>query len=191
MIGNTNSDLDNKIILRNGGRNDIDATWGQINPANGYTQEVVINHDIGGGDGGFVIATKDAQTSVQIDGYFYQKEGNFRVATAGLTSELQQYRVDGAFSYNTWFRIDVNHGAIVVIKSRNRQNLVIFKSWNSDLSQGYYTVWEHWDNNNGDGIATATVPIEQNAYFYVSTNSNRDYDGTDRIAFFQVMQRSD
>lgn len=188
MIGNTNSDA-NKITLRNGGRNDpADGTWGTVTPANGYTQEVVINHNIGGSDGGFIMATKNGQTSVQIDGYFYQNEGSQMVATAGNTANVEQYRVDGAFNYNTWYRVDVNNGAIVVIKSRNRQNLVVYKSWNSDLSQGYYTIWEHWDNNNGDGIATATVPIEKNAYFYVSTNSNRDYDGTDRLAFFQFKQ---
>ena len=189
MFGTTNSDPD-KIALRNGGRNDGDATWGTITPANGYTQEVVVNHDVNG-DGGFILATKDGQTSVQIDGYYYQKEGAFRTASAGLTSGIEQYRVDGSINFNTWYRIDTNHGAIVVIKCRNKQNLVVYKSWNSDLGQGYYTVWEHWDNNNGDGIATATVPIETDAYFYVSTNSNRDYDGTNRIAFFQIMQRSD
>jgi len=189
MFGSTNSDAD-KIALKNGARNDpVDNTWGTITPANGYTQAVTVTHPHGSSnDGGFIIASKDGATSVQIDGCFYQNEGIYRVASAGNTASVEQYRVDGSFSYNTWHRIDVNNGAIVVIKSRNRQNLVIYKSWNSDLSQGYYTVWEHWDNFNGDGIATATVPIEKNAYFYVSSNSNRDYDGTDRIAFFQFKQ---
>ena len=51
-------------------------TWGTLTAANGYT---ILSHfsSSDGGDGGFV--NKSGQIFMQIDGYFYQNEGAYRV----------------------------------------------------------------------------------------------------------------
>ena len=189
MIGNTNSDAD-KIALRNGGRNDPNAgTWGTITPANGYTQEVVVNHNIGGSDGGLIIAPKEGQTSIQVDGWFKQTYVNSRCATSNWDAGIDLTKQDSGINYgdNSWYWCN-DYPCIVVVKSRNRQNLVAQLTWGSDTAS-FFTIAEHWDNNNGDGIATLTFCVPRYHAFRIYTNSNRDTDGADRLSFFRIIQQ--
>jgi predicted secreted protein len=82
------SDLSNKpnILLLN---NAASWTWGTLTTANGYTQ-LGSNNESGGGS--FALAAKSGQTSVQIDGRFYDQEGQYRlVDTNDLTTTLSSY----------------------------------------------------------------------------------------------------
>ena len=60
--------------------NAVAMTWGTLTAANGYT---ILSHfaSSDGGDGGFV--NKSGQIFMQIDGYFYQNEGAYRVYDVG------------------------------------------------------------------------------------------------------------
>lgn len=53
------------------------ASWGTVNPANGYTQLLTTEQPSGGG---LIFGEKNGQTSIQIDGDFYGQEGNRKVA---------------------------------------------------------------------------------------------------------------
>lgn len=61
------------------------STWGTLKTANGYTGVLNINESNGGS---WEIAAKSGQISMQIDGYYYQNEGQYRVLD---TSDLGSY----------------------------------------------------------------------------------------------------
>lgn len=60
-------------------------SWGTLTEQNGYT---VVNAWDSPGDGGITLSDKDKRLSIQIDGYFYQQEGQYRVLD---TSDLGNY----------------------------------------------------------------------------------------------------
>lgn len=60
-------------------------SWGTLTASNGYT---VVNAWDSPADGGIVLSDKDKRLSVQIDGCFYQQEGQYRVLD---TSDLGNY----------------------------------------------------------------------------------------------------
>lgn len=68
---------DGRYLRWNGSTADISAmSWGTLTAANGYT---ILSHaaSYDGGDMGFV--NKGGQIFMQLDGYYYQKEGQYRV----------------------------------------------------------------------------------------------------------------
>ena len=83
-----------------------------------------------------------------------------------------------SFSYNTWYGGYSVH-KFVTIKCRWSQNLLIRCSVNGNTSN-YYHIWSHWDNNHGDGMASASFILPAGDYFYVERETNRDKDQTDR-----------
>jgi len=58
------------------------STWGTLKTANDYTGILQINESNGGS---WEIAAKGGQISMQIDGYFYQNEGTYRVTDVSET----------------------------------------------------------------------------------------------------------
>lgn len=60
-------------------------SWGTLIEQNGYT---IVNAWDSPADGGIVLSDKDKRLSIQIDGYFYQQEGQYRVLD---TSDLGNY----------------------------------------------------------------------------------------------------
>ena len=55
------------------------ATWGTLTAANGYTHLAGTQQSVGGTNGELTIASKSGQTSMQVDGFFYQNEGSKKV----------------------------------------------------------------------------------------------------------------
>ena len=60
-------------------------SWGTLTEDNGYT---IVNAWDSPADGGIVLSDKDNRLSIQIDGYFYQQNGQYRVLD---TSDLGNY----------------------------------------------------------------------------------------------------
>lgn len=60
-------------------------SWGTLTEQNGYT---IVNAWDSPADGGITLSDKDKRLSIQIDGYFYQQEGQHRVLD---TSDLGNY----------------------------------------------------------------------------------------------------
>lgn len=61
------------------------ATWGTLTSANGYSS---LLHWASADGGGMTFAYKGGQISAQLDGYFYQNEGRYRVLDTSDTSSL-------------------------------------------------------------------------------------------------------
>lgn len=65
--------------------NNAPMSWGTLKSTNGYTVGINAKSP---DDGGWVIAYKDGQISIQLDGYFYQNEGRYRVLDTSDASSL-------------------------------------------------------------------------------------------------------
>lgn len=79
------------------------ATWGTLTSANGYTPVYWVDTAAGGGIG---ISDKSGQTFFQIDGYFYQNEGQYQVLdtnTGAAKSHTHTSVNDSASSAATTF----------------------------------------------------------------------------------------
>lgn len=68
---------DGRYLRWNGSTADISAmTWGTLTAANGYT---ILSHASSSDKGDMGFANKGGQIFMQLDGYYYQKEGQYRV----------------------------------------------------------------------------------------------------------------
>lgn len=88
------------------------------------------------------------------------------------------------FVYNTWYY--ESEWRLVTLKCRQKQNLLICMTWASDTSS-YYHMYSHWDNNHGDGMATATFIVPPGHYWKALVNTDRDVDGTERTTKCTLM----
>lgn len=102
------------------------------------------------------------------------------------TATVSSLNVD-TLSFNTWYHEDVWRW--VTFKCRNKQNLSIRMSWGadtSDYSTNWFHVYSNWDNNNGDGMATATFLVPAGHYWYAEYNANRDSDNINRVSRYNM-----
>ena len=77
--------------------------WGTLTSSNGFTNSLVISTSTGGG---VTFADKSSQTSLQVDGLFYQNEGRYKVLDSSTLSGLLTTRIvtigvrSGTISYS-------------------------------------------------------------------------------------------
>ena len=97
--------------------NAVAMTWGTLTAANGYT---ILSHfaSSDGGDGGFV--NKSGQIFMQIDGYFYQNEGAYRVYDVGGGDMNSGARI--SFSGGNGYLGNANNAGWLMVQDMCSQN---------------------------------------------------------------------
>ncbi|SHL74061.1 hypothetical protein SAMN04488494_0617 [Xylanibacter ruminicola] len=109
-------------------------TWGTLTAGNGYSAGAIWNFP-GGSDLAF--AYKSGQVSMQVDGYFYQNEGNYRVCDVS------------GFTMNTGARISFgNTGTLIIGNSNNGGWLML-----QDVCSMNGTAETYWSiRTNGNAV---------------------------------------
>ena len=109
---------DGRYLYWNGSAaNAVAMTWGTLTAANGYT---ILSHfaSSDGGDGGFV--NKSGQIFMQIDGYFYQNEGAYRVYDVGGGDMNSGARI--SFSGGNGYLGNANNAGWLMVQDMCSQN---------------------------------------------------------------------
>lgn len=128
-------DHDGRYVRWNGSSAGInDMTWGTLTAANGYT---ILSHNYSSDGGEWGMVNKSGQISMQLDGYYYQNEGQYRVLdTSGGT-------LSGALNFNnsTWNLVgddvyigDYDQAGSLGVKGKNGQTNIGFVN----QSNNYY-----------------------------------------------------
>lgn len=82
----TNHNFDGRYLRWGGSAADVTAMgWGTLTTANGYT---ILSHAASSDGGDWGMVNKGGQIFMQLDGYYYQREGQYRVID---TSEITSY----------------------------------------------------------------------------------------------------
>ena len=138
---NTNHNHDGRYIRWNGNKADITAmTWGTLTTANEYN---ILSHasSSDGGDMGF--AYKNGQIFMQLDGYYYQKEGKCRVLDTSDFTEFinagnQTTSITiGGVAKNLKIDADKVDGHHAGLANGNVSVYVPFPNWNTLKSKEY------------------------------------------------------
>ena len=151
------------------------ATWGTLISSNGYTPLFWLDSTSGGG---VAFSDKGGQTSMQIDGYFYQNEGKDRVIDASSITGYYWANVNISASSST--STYPTFGSLAVINdscNNNNDSLAYFQhrsnnDWTVKVDSGSY---DYGLNITGAQTATNVLSVTGASRF---TNTLRIGNGT-------------